>query len=281
VRIALVVNRGKPLAARVVPPLVEWLRARGHEPLLAAATARAFGVRPRDLTAARLVRRTDLVVAFGGDGTLLRAARYVGRREVPIMGVNLGGLGFLTAFSVPEARRGIADFARGRHAEESRMVIACSHGRRRGFALNDIALGMGPSGRVIEIIARSGSDFVNKFTGDGLVVATPTGSTAYSLAAGGPVVCPTMDAILLTPLSPHALAARPLILPADASIELEIGAGSDPGALNVDGQKRWRVAAGEPIGIARAPFRVRLVVPRDRTYYQILRDKMKWSGSQV
>ncbi len=280
-KVGLFVNPNKPQAAEFVPVFVRWLKKQGHQPCATPGSCRELGFRAEKLTPARLVRTVDLVVALGGDGTMLRAARLIGRREIPVMGVNLGGLGFLTGFSLKEARTGIGDFARGRHAEESRMVLACSVGRHRGYALNDVALGMGPSGRVIEVIARSAGTFVNKFTGDGLVVATPTGSTAYSLAAGGPVVHPTMDAMLLTPLSPHALAARPLILPADAEVELQIGPGSEPGTVNIDGQKRWRVAPGEPIGIARARHRVRLVVPRNKTYFRILRDKMKWSGSRV
>ncbi len=280
-RIGLIVNRRKPQAARFVPDLVRWLKAKRHQPVLATSTARELKLKTDYCPAARLVKNVDLVVALGGDGTLLRAARLVGAGQVPIMGVNLGGLGFLTEFSVGEARKGIDAFARGRHSEERRIVIACRYGSKRGFALNDCALGMGRSGRVIEVIVRSAGEFINKFVGDGLVVATPTGSTAYSLAAGGPVAYPTMEAILLTPLSPHALAARPLILPADVDIELELAPGSEPGVLNLDGQKRWQVKPSQPIRIGRADFSIRLVVPRGKTWYSILRDKMNWSGSQL
>ena len=129
------------------------------------------------------------------------------------------------------------------------MLLECRHGRKRGFCLNDCALNMAAAGRVIEVIVRSAGSFVNKFAGDGLVVATPTGSTAYSLAAGGPVVYPTMEAILLTPLCPHALSARPLILPADAEVELEVVSGTGPAVLNLDGQTQWRVGPGRPVSI--------------------------------
>ncbi len=280
-RIGLIVNRRKPLAKKFVAEFIQWLKSKGHEPLVATSTARAFRTRTRHCPAARLVKQVDLVVALGGDGTLLRAARLVGKSQVPIMGVNLGGLGFLTEFSLKEARQGITAFTRGKHTEESRMVISCCYGTKTGFALNDCAINMSASGRVIEVIARSGGSFINKFLGDGIVVSTPTGSTAYSLAAGGPVVYPTMEAILLTPLSPHALAARPLILPPDTRLELELGPGSDPAILNLDGQKRWRITPGKTVMITRADFHIRLVTPRKKTYYSILRDKLKWSGSQV
>ena len=135
--------------------------------------------------------------------------------------------------------------------------------------------------RVIKVTVRADGRLVNRFAGDGIVVATPTGSTAYSLAAGGPVVYPTIAAMLLTPLSPHALAARPLILPPDTTLELEVEAGADDATVNLDGQRRWRVKPGRPVRIGRAEFCIRLVVPNNKTYYQILRDKMKWSGSQI
>ncbi len=280
-RIGLTVNRDKPAARRFVSELVRWLRTEGHEPVLATSTARDFRLKAECCPARDLVRRVDLVVALGGDGTLLRAARLIGRREVPIMGVNLGGLGFLTEFSTGEARRGIRAFARGRHREEPRMVLACSYGRRRGFVLNDCAVNMGRTSRVIKVVARTAEDFITRFVGDGVVVSTPTGSTAYSLAAGGPVVYPTMDAILLTPLSPHALATRPIILPADVVLELELAPESEPATLNLDGQQVWRLTPGRPVRVTRADFHVRLVTPRSKTYFSILRDKMKWSGGRI
>jgi len=279
-RIAFMVNRGKPLAAKLVPELVRRLRAAGHEPLLSTGTAKLLRIKAESCPAAGLARKADLVVACGGDGTMLRAARLVGSRDVPIMGVNLGGLGFLTEFSVEEAQAGIEAFCRGNHTEERRMVLACSYGRKAGFALNDIAVNMGPANRAIELVASSGGVLVTRFIGDGVVVATPTGSTGYSLAAGGPVVYPTMDAILLTPLSPHALASRPMILPGDARVELELSRRSESAVLNLDGQECWIVRPGQPIRISRAGFTIRLVTPKGKTYFQILRDKLKWTGSQ-
>jgi NAD+ kinase len=277
-RIAFMVNRGKPLAAKLVPELVRRLRAAGHEPLL--VNRRMTGQSAIENRQSKMVEKADLVVACGGDGTMLRAARLVGSRDVPIMGVNLGGLGFLTEFSVEEAQAGIEAFCRGDHVEERRMVLACSYGRKAGFALNDIAVNMGPANRAIELVASSGGVLVTRFIGDGVVVATPTGSTGYSLAAGGPVVYPTMDAILLTPLSPHALASRPMILPGDARVELELSRRSESAVLNIDGQERWIVRPGRPIRISRAGFTIRLVTPKGKTYFQILRDKLKWTGSQ-
>lgn len=270
-RIVFMVNRSKPLATKLVPELVRWLRLAGHEPVLYGGTAKN----------GKIVDGADLVVACGGDGTLLRAARLVGGRDVAIMGVNLGALGFLTEFSTREAQTGIEEFCRGEHVEERRMVLACSYGRRTGFALNDIAVNMGSANRAIELVASSGGVLVTQFVGDGVVVATPTGSTAYSLAAGGPVVYPTIEAILLTPLSPHALASRPMVLPADARLEFALSKRSESAVLNLDGQERWNIKPGRPLRIRRAGFTIRLVVPKGKTYFQILRDKLKWTGSHL
>jgi len=281
VRIGLLVNRGKPAARRFVTGFVNWLSAHGHEPVLTPDTARAFTLKVARLPDAEIVRSVELLVALGGDGTLLRAARLVGPRETPVMGVNLGGLGFLTEFSTAEARTGVTAFSRGQHREERRMVLACRYGRRRGFALNDCAVNMGRTGRVIKVVVRADGEFVNRFSGDGLVISTPTGSTAYSLAAGGPVVVPTLAAVLLTPLAPHALAARPLILPADGTLEVELAAGSEPATFNLDGQQVWPLTPGRPVAIERAGFYVRLVTPAGKSWFGILRDKLKWSGSQV
>lgn len=280
-KIGLFVNLAKPDARRFVAGLVTWLHEEGHEPLLSAGTARALRVRATTLSEPRLARAADLVVALGGDGTLLRAARAVGAAGTPVMGVNLGGLGFLTEFSTDEARAGIRRFCRGRHREEPRLVLEVRAGRRHGFCLNDCAVNMGASGRVIKVNARSGASFINRYVGDGVVVATPTGSTAYSLAAGGPVVHPALDAILLTPLCPHALAARPLILAPGTVLTLELVPDSDPALLNLDGQQRWRLAPGATVSVTRAPHALRLVTPRTRTWYRILRDKLKWSGGRV
>ena len=280
-KVGLIVNLEKPIAAQFVPQFVAWLKQKGLEPVVTTRAGRALRVKAKSLPEAQLVAQVDLVVALGGDGTLLRAARLVGPREIPIMGVNLGGLGFLTEFGTAGARQGVSEFCRGVHREERRMVLSAKYGRHSGTALNDCALNMGPSGRVVEVVVRMGRAFANKFVGDGVVVATPTGSTAYSLAAGGPVVYPTMEAIVLTPLCPHALAARPLILPPNATVELRLTNRSDAATLNLDGQEQWLIRPGSSVFLSKADFWVRLVTPRTKTYFQILRDKMKWSGSQV
>lgn len=282
IKVGLVVNWGKPLARRFVPGFAEWLVKSGFAPVFLEEPpfrVNSGGVMVRGAS------EVALVVALGGDGTLLKAVQLVGRNERPIMGVNLGGLGFLTEFSVSEARAGIRAFARKECCEERRIVLECEliskAGRiKRGYALNDCAVNMGPSGRVVELALTWEGEFLNKFVGDGIVIATPTGSTAYSLAAGGPVVYPTMAAMVITPLCPHALAARPVVLPGEGMVELEIAGKSRAAIVTLDGQRRWRFFTGAKLRVGQADFCVRLILPKKKSYFEILRNKLKWSGSQ-
>lgn len=277
-KIGLVVNWNKKRAEVFVPRLVKWLEGQKVELIVVDLPPnRLKKTKPVDKGR---IKNSDLVLALGGDGTLLRAVRMIGKAEKPIMGVNLGGLGFLTAFSINAARAGIKGFISGDYAEERRMLLLARLGRRSGYALNDCALNMGASGRVIEISVYWKKRFVNKFSGDGIVVATPTGSTAYSLAAGGPVVFPTMSAFVLTPLCPHALAARPVVLPADEAVVMELTGKSQGAIISLDGQNRWVIKPGEQLTITKADFAVRLVMPQGKCYFDILRNKLKWSGSQ-
>ncbi len=282
--IGLVVNWEKRLARRFVVGLSRWLKKRGHRLFFAEQPPReCVGLTTN--WGINWIRKADLVVALGGDGTLLRAVRMVGEKEIPVMGVNLGGLGFLTEFATHEARAGIVSFERGRHQEERRMLLECqlvrANGRlRTGYAFNDCAVNMGTVNRVIEVAVKWEGKFVNKFAGDGLVVATPTGSTAYSLAAGGPVVYPTMRAVIVTPLCPHALAARPIVLPGNGVIEIELTGKAEQAFVTVDGQQRWEFLIKERLMVKPVDFQVRLVVPRGKSYFEILRSKLKWSGSQ-
>ncbi|MGQ9707421.1 MAG: NAD(+)/NADH kinase [bacterium] len=276
-KIGLVVNWNKRRALSFVPDLVQWLRRQKLELMtIDEPPPKISGLKP---VRQAVIRSADLILALGGDGTLLRAARITGRAEKPIMGVNLGGLGFLTEFSLSEARAGIKGFIRGDYCEEKRMLLSTRLGRRVGYALNDCSLNTGESGRVVEISVYWKGRFVNRFVGDGIVVATATGSTAYSLAAGGPVLYPTMSAFVLTPLCPHALAARPLILPADEAVVMELTGKSQRAVISLDGQSRWSINLRERVMISRADFSIRLVVPKGKSYFEILRNKLKWSGS--
>jgi NAD+ kinase len=275
-KIGLIANPQKPFAKKVVVDLIEFLVKNKITPLLEKSAAEAINHTRYSTIEKTIVNSSDLIVALGGDGTMLRAARLVSSKGLPIMGINLGGLGFLTEFSADEAKKAVTDFLNKNCREEERMVLSVSHKRTKFFALNDCAINMGQDYRTIEIILSTDHEFICKLVADGVVIATPTGSTAYSLSAGGPIVFPTMDAILITPLSPHVLSGRPLIIPSSEMITLELGKRSERAMLTIDGQEQREIKCGEKITITKADYSIRLIAPKDKSYYEILRTKMKW-----
>ncbi|MEO0093764.1 MAG: NAD(+)/NADH kinase [candidate division WOR-3 bacterium] len=277
-KITIIANLKKESALKTISQIINYLEIKGIEPLLEVETAELLKCRHQGITDEALIDSAELVIALGGDGTLLRAARMVGPKAKPILGINLGGLGFLTEFSSDQFREALDDFLTGNYREELRMVLAITFQTETFFALNDCSINMGASCRVIELIIYSDSNYLTRIVADGVVIATPTGSTAYSLAAGGPIVFPTMEAILITPLCPHALAARPLVLPATETLTVELDHKSEPAILIVDGQKRLNFNPNAKVIIKKAEHKIRLIAPKNKSYYEILRSKMKWSG---
>jgi len=279
-KIGLVINTRRRRAS-IIPALVRSLSAKGHTVVAEPAACRQLGLGCRTATPKGLVAGTDLIIAMGGDGTLLRAAGLVGRGGTPILGINLGELGFLTEFTYQQVREAVAGFIKGEYREEQRMMLEIRHGARTWFALNDATLNMGSSCRAVGIILTVNDHYVTRFVSDGVVIATPTGSTAYSLAAGGPIVFPTLEAILITPLCPHALSARPLVASPDERIGIELGSKNAHDALlTADGRCLGSVESGDRVLIQRAEFKTRLITPRRKSYYEILRNKMKWGGRE-
>ena len=243
--------------------------------------AEGAGARGRALETPPVV---DALITLGGDGTLLRGARLLSGHPAPILGVNLGKLGFLTSCSGVEAEAGVRDFAAGRYTAEARMALvarALDHDgeeRRRWFALNDVVLHKGGFARVLRLRVAADGDTIASYAADGLVVSTPTGSTAYSLSAGGPVVVPTVESIILTPVSPHTLAIRPLVLPPTAEIEVQAIDGPDELLVTVDGQVGTTFASGETLTVCRAPHPVAIVRVPGTTFFARLRHKLGWGG---
>ena len=204
----------------------------------------------------------DALLALGGDGTLLRAARFLGGAPIPILGVNLGKLGFLTACSHEEFPAGFAAFAAGRYTVQDRLALEASTTQADGSvgvrlrALNDVVVHKGGFARVLRLRLFADDELVAAFAADGVVVATPTGSTAYALSANGPVVVPTLESILVTPVAPHTLALRPTLLPADATVRLEVEDAPDEVLVTADGQVGTALAAGQHLVVRRSTARV-------------------------
>jgi|DewCreStandDraft_4_1066084.scaffolds.fasta_scaffold00303_28 NAD+ kinase len=234
----------------------------------------------RALPAAELARRCDLAVVLGGDGTLIRVVRLLDEREVPVFGVNLGSLGFLTGFTAAEAAAHLEEALSGRMKTSERLrlqadVVRASGERRTFRVLNDVVVSRGSISRIIDIEARVDGTPVTVFRADGLIVSTPTGSTAYAMAAGGPILAPDCRALVLSPICPHMLTLRPLVVREESRIELAVRGAERDIVATFDGQQAEAVGAGDRIEIRSAPGRVRLVEP-PRSHFEILRTRLRW-----
>ena len=275
---------------QATPHLVEierWLRARELEPLFETTTAALMppsagrGVADK----AALVGQVDLVVVLGGDGTLLSVADCVAASgaDVPILGVNFGSLGFLTEATLPELYPSLEAALGGQTRVEERMMLRAAtlrDGQRlpERLALNDVVINKTARARMTDLSVSVGDEFVTRVKADGLIVATPTGSTAYNLAAGGPIVQPTIDALVLTPIAPHMLTNRPIVIPSTALIRVQPQMNErDELYVTFDGQTGYELRAGDEVQIRCADKRVRLLRPSSRSYFDVLRQKLKWN----
>lgn len=268
-------------AAGVVRELVRWLGSRGLSAVLDKETAALVpDLRVSHARRADLPARVDALTVLGGDGTLLSVARAVGDLGTPILGVNLGGLGFLTATTLDEMMPALQAFLDGRLLVEERMMLA-AWVRRSGqptgefLALNDVVIMKAAMSRIIDLRVSVDGQAATAYRADGLIIATPTGSTAYSLSAGGPILFPTMDAVVLTPICSHTLTARPVVLPGPSCIEVTLHT-SEEVMLTVDGQVGFSLRDDDAIEVQRAPSRIRLVSVPQKHFFSVLRTKLKW-----
>jgi NAD+ kinase len=258
------------------------LRERGLSVIYDEEMAREVGITTDTFAKAELGRNSDLLITFGGDGTLLSVARHA-PEHVPIIGVNMGTLGFLTEIRVDEFPTVLDRVLAGEYNVEPRVAFEVSvSGPTRDSSvryrvLNDCAINKSAVARIIEMRVSVAGLFVSTFRGDGLIVATPTGSTAYNLSAGGPIIYPTMNAVVLTPICPHMLTNRPLVLPDELDIEIRL---TTPDAkdifLSLDGQEGFEIGDSDSICIRKSEERVLLVQSPDKNYFDVLRNKLKW-----
>lgn len=268
--------------ARVVPPLVAWLRARDVKVICDTETGGCIGALAGDTQEREnLAVCSDLLIVLGGDGTLLSAARMAAERKVPILAVNLGGLGFLTTVTLDNIYLILEEIFSNKHRLSERVMLEAKVVRggaviRRQIALNDAVLNKAALARIMDLELRINGEYVTTYKADGLILSTPTGSTAYSLAAGGPIVYPTVEAFVVTPICPHTLTNRPLVIPDFAKIEVDFKAEDDAVFLTLDGQVGIELARGDHIMVQKAEEKLYLVRPERRTYFEILRSKLKW-----
>jgi NAD+ kinase len=286
-RVGLVAKHNLEAAADVLAELTGWLEARNVEPVFETHTAALVGLPPGRPTRSReeLPKACDLVVVLGGDGTLIGMAGRIAQAgvTVPIFGVNFGNLGFLTEITLPELYASLEAVLEGESEIEERMMLrARTLVGETVFAdrllVNDVVITKAALSRIIDLSVSVGGQKVMQVRADGLIVATPTGSSAYNLAAGGPIVHPALDAFLLTPIAPHMLTNRPVVLPADAIVRVTplMGGTTEEVYVTFDGQSGHPLQRGEIIEIQRADMPLRLVRASNRTYFDVLRQKLKW-----
>lgn len=278
----------KPQVAGRLPllrDLLGLLRRKGVQVALDGEAARLAG-RPTlpVLSREEMPRKVDLIVVLGGDGTLLSVARHSGRRTAPILGVNLGNLGFLTEVSASEMERAVLSCLKGPIPVERRMMLRVRLARNGKIlasflGLNDAVVAKTTLARMIEVRVEVGGDLLTAMRGDGVIVATPTGSTAYNLSAGGPIVTPGIGALLVTPLCPHTLTMRPLLVDGRAGVEVTLLEESGAVHLTVDGQQGHPMEKGDRVLVTRARASVPLVVPPGRSYFALLREKLGWGSA--
>jgi NAD+ kinase len=286
-RVGIVAKSGLRQATPQLAEIESWLRARGNEARFESSTAALMSPSADRLVAdkASLAAQVDLVVVLGGDGTLLSVADSAAAAgvDVPILGVNFGSLGFLTEATLPELYTSLEAALGGRARVEARMMLRATTVRQGEalpdhLALNDVVITKTARARMTDLSVSVGDEFVTRVKADGLIVATPTGSTAYNLAAGGPIVQPTIDALVLTPIAPHMLTNRPIVIPSTALVRVQPQMTErDELYVTFDGQAGYELCAGDEVRIRCAERRVRLLRPSSRSYFDVLRQKLKWN----
>ncbi len=286
-RVGIVAKSHLHAATTHLTEIESWMAARGIEAIFDTATAAlmppADGRRVADKP--DLAMQVDLVVVLGGDGTLLSVAGTVAAAnpDVPILGVNFGSLGFLTEATLPELYPSLEAAVSGRAPVEERLMLRASTMRAgttlpEHLALNDVVITKSARARMTDLSVSVGEEFVTRVKADGLIVATPTGSTAYNLAAGGPIVQPVVDALVLTPIAPHMLTNRPIVIPAASLVRVQpMMDERDELYVTFDGQDGYKLEAGDEVRIRCAERRVRLLRPSPRSYFDVLRQKLKWN----
>ncbi len=276
----IIAKTADPRAKQIVADLCAWIEDRGRRVVLDKETAAAAG-RKDAVVRAKLPEQCDFLIVIGGDGTLLSAARVVGTTGRPILGVNLGALGFLTAITLEELYPVLEKIFNYDFDYDERMMLVC-HVHRMGervanyTVLNDVVVNKGALAKIIDIETTVGEMYLSTFKADGLIISTPTGSTAYSLSAQGPIVHPTLDSILITPICPHTLTNRPLVIPDDMVIRAELRSKETDVFLTLDGQVGFGLREGDVIEVKKADAPLRFFRSPFKDYFAVLRTKLKW-----
>ena len=285
-RIGIVLKPHQPEALKTICELVVWLAERsiklvGGPEIEREQIEHQTGCPVDQINQEKLGGDVDLILVLGGDGTMIATARMIGDQEVPVLGVNYGGLGYLAEFRIEELYSALESILAGNYRLDKRVMLAVE--LRRGDTsvtsnrvLNDVVINKSALARIIEIEAYLNHQFVNSFRADGLIISTPTGSTAYNLSAGGPVIFPSMNAVVITPICPFTLSNRPIVVPDNAEIELLLKTDNEDVALTLDGQVGFALEVEDRVSIRKSRTTFNLIQPSNRNYFDVLRDKLRW-----
>lgn len=277
--VAIIVKPDNAEAWRTATELSEWLAGRGIDVIGKRVSDTAAG--ETDTDNVRELTAADLIVVLGGDGTMISTARLIGDADVLVLGINYGSLGYLTDFRIEEMFPALEEIFAGKYTIDSRVMLTAEHWRKdvmrdKGRVLNDVVINKAALARIIEIEVKLNGLFVNSFRADGLIVSTPTGSTAYNLSAGGPIIYPSMNAVVLTPICPFTLTNRPIVVPDSAAIELTLKDENEGVVLTLDGQIGFPMRSGDRVLIRKSRTTLNLLQPPTRNYFDVLRNKLKW-----
>ncbi len=267
-------------AKRVLEELVPWLAERGKAVVMDVETAALVG-ETTGVEKNRLPDEVAMIIVLGGDGTFLSVARLTEGRDVPLLGVNLGGLGFLTEVTQEQIFETLGEIFEGNYGVGERLLLQAHIHRdderiAEYRALNDVVINKGALARIISLETYVNGTYVNTFAADGIIISTPTGSTAYNLAAGGPILSPELGAIIINPICPHPLTTRPLVLPDDVTVEVVLKAEGEDVLLTLDGQVGFALRYDDVVEVRKALQTVKLIEPPRRNYFQVLRTKLRW-----
>ncbi len=285
-RIGIVLKPHQPDALQTMCELVKWLGERGitlsgGPEIERERIEHKTGCPVDEVEPDKLAENVDLILVLGGDGTMIATSRMIGDREIPVLGVNYGGLGYLAEFRIEELYTALESILSGNYRLDKRVMLAVEllRGNERvtsNRVLNDVVINKSALARIIEIEAYLNEQFVNSFRADGLIISTPTGSTAYNLSAGGPVIFPSMNAVVITPICPFTLSNRPLVVPDEALIELRLKTDQEDVSLTLDGQVGFPLKVEDRVVIRKSPTTFNLIQPANRNYFEVLRDKLRW-----
>jgi len=285
-RIGIIAKQNKPEAVTIVRNLIEWLQPKKVEVYIEEGMGNLFTPHPFTTNLCFVEKKeipsyAEVIIVLGGDGTLLSVARLVEDHDVPILGVNLGGLGFLTEITLEELYRVLERVVQGDFVTDERVVLNAAVIRRgerlaEFVVLNDAVINKGALARIIDLETTINGESLTTFKSDGLIISTPTGSTAYSLSAGGPIVYPSLHCIIITPICPHTLTNRPIVIPNDVQIRATLKTKQQEVILTLDGQQGFSLEFEDVVEVRKAEGRILLIKSPYRHYFEVLREKLKW-----